>query len=308
MRLTFIRCLVIVLGFSVPATVGLVLESGAARADSNQGGGVELLSRAQKSYDAGAYSDAAMLIESAFKAGLTGEMAARAILLRAEVNEKTGALARALQDYSNAVWMETLPPSEMKKATAGKERVVAALGLASSGTPEAAQAAAPQSGGSSSGVFGFITGVFGGSENQPAPQPAEAAANVQPSTQTSAQPAPSSARQAAAAQAAAKPMKVAHTKPSAAHASTQPTSALSVSESGDILIVFGSASSEASGHATAKSIKAKLADILIHRNLDVTPKAGGSFQIQAGPYKTKSSALALCSAIKERGIQCHVTQ
>ena len=309
MRLTFIKCFAVVLGLSLPAAAGLVLETGAARAETNQSAGVELLSRAQKSYEAGAYSDAAAQIESAFKAGLTGEMAARAILLRAEVNEKSGALAMAFQDYSNAVWMETLPPAEMKKATAGKERVKVALGLESSGTPGAAQAAAPQSGESQNGVFGFISGVFGGSGSQPAQQPAEAVANAQPPAAVPAQPVPATARQAAASQAAAKPVKVAHAKSAPpAHASAQPTSALSVSEPGEILIVFGSASSEASGHATAKSIKAKLADIFVHRDLDVAAKPGGSFQIQAGPYPKKSSALALCSAIKERGIQCHVTQ
>jgi hypothetical protein len=104
-------------------------------------------------------------------------------------------------------------------------------------------------------------------------------------------------------------VKVAHAKPAAApQASAQPTSALSVAAApGDILIVFGSASSEASGRSAAKTIKAQLSDILIHRDLDVTPGAGGKFQIQAGPYKSKSSAAALCSAIKERGIQCRVT-
>jgi hypothetical protein len=62
--------------------------------------------------------------------------------------------------------------------------------------------------------------------------------------------------------------------------------------------VFGSASSEASGHATAKNIKAQLSDILIHWELDVTPRANAGFQVQAGPYNAKSSALALCTAIK----------
>jgi cell division septation protein DedD len=71
--------------------------------------------------------------------------------------------------------------------------------------------------------------------------------------------------------------------------------------------VFGSANSEASGRSTAQNIKAQLSDILIHRELDVTPRANGGFRIQAGPYKAKSSAVALCSAIRQRGIQCQVT-
>jgi hypothetical protein len=111
-------------------------------------------------------------------------------------------------------------------------------------------------------------------------------------------------------QAPAKPVKVAHAKPArvATQASDQPASALSVAAApGGVLIVFGSASSEASGRTTAKTIKAQLSDILINRQLDVTPRGNGGFQIQAGPYNAKSSALALCSAIKQRGVQCQVT-
>jgi hypothetical protein len=103
---------------------------------------------------------------------------------------------------------------------------------------------------------------------------------------------------------------VAHAKPApaAAQASDEPASALSVASApGGVLIVFGSASSEASGRATAKNIKAQLSDILINRQLDVTPRANGGFQIQAGPYNAKSSAVALCSAIKQRGVPCQVT-
>ncbi len=316
MRLACIRWLVIVLGLGLGIMAEPALEFGAARAESNQGRGLELLSRAAKSYEAGAYADASALIDSAFKAGLTGELAARAILLRAEINERTGALAKALQDYSNALWMESLPSAERKKASEGKERVMAAMGLSSAGSSAAsgqagtpaspASAAAPQ-GSSSSGVMGFFSGVFGGSESTPAPpRPAEA----QPSAQASAQPTPAAAPQKAPTQAPAKPAKVARAKPApdAAQASAQPASALSVASApGGVLIVFGSANSEASGHATAKNIKAQLADILIHRELDVTPRANGGFQIQAGPYPAKSSALALCSAIKQRGIQCQVT-
>ncbi len=340
---------------------GPTLGIGAASAESNQGRGVELLSRASKSYEAGAYADASELIESAFKAGLTGELAARAILLRAEINERNGAPAKALQDYSNALWMDSLRPADRKLASEGKERVMASMGLSSAGSSgpsaQASTAAAPSadsssgvsgifyngvftgpentpasprpaeepqqnvkqasmaaeptaSGTSSSGVLGFFSGMFGGSEGKPTPPPP--AEKAQQSSQPApVQPAPAMAQpQKAPSQAQAKPVKVAHAKPApaAAQASEQPASALSVASApGGIVIVFGSASSEASGRATAKNIKAQLSDILINRQLDVTPRANGGFQIQAGPYNAKSSALALCSAIKQRGVQCQVT-
>ncbi len=355
MRLTGIKWLFVLLGLAVGIMAGPTLEIGGASAESNPGRGIELLSRATKSYEAGAYADASELIEFAFKAGLTGELAARAILLRAEINERNGATAKALQDYSNALWMDTLRPAERKLASEGKERVMASMGLSSAqaGTAAAPAASGSSSGGvsgfitgvftgpentpapprpaqdsqqplrqasmaaepaasgsSSSGVLGFFSGVFGGSESKPAPPPpAEVAQQaVQPAPVQSAPATPPP--QKTPPQTQAKPVKVAHAKPApaAAQGSDQPASALSVASGpGGILIVFGSASSEASGRAAAKNIKAQLSDILIHRELDVTPRANGGFQIQAGPYNAKSSALALCSAIKQRGVPCQVT-
>jgi hypothetical protein len=363
MMRTGIRWLVVVLGLGlgIMADPALpALEIGKARAESNQGRGLELLSRAAKSYEAGAYSEAAEQIDSAFKAGLSGELAARAILLRAEISERTGASAKALQDYSNALWMESLSAPDRKRASDGKERVLASMGLNSAGGSGASWQANAQSGSSSSGVSGFFTSVFSGAENtappprpaEEAPRPASAPVNTASAAPTQSgsssggvwgffsgvfsgaentappPPPPAEAQQSAEPQAPApvqpapvtapsqktpskaKPTKVAHAKPAPASssASAQPASALSVaSAAGEILIVFGSASSEAAGHMTAKNIKAQLSDILINRKLDVAPRANGGFQVQAGPYKTKSSALALCSAIQQRGVSCKVT-
>jgi sporulation related protein len=359
-----IRWLAVVLGLGLGIMAGSALpalEIGKARAESNQGRGLELLSRAAKSYEAGSYSDAAEQIDSAFKAGLSGELAARAILLRAEINERSGASAKALQDYSNALWMEALSAADRKKASDGKERVLASMGLNSGGASGASWQASAQSGGPSSGVSGFFTGVFSGAENTaPPPRPAEEAPRpasalvstasaaatqsgsssggvwgffsgvfsgaenppppppaVAEAQQSAEPPAPAPVQPATAApqktpsKAPAKPTKVAHAKPApaaAASASAQPASALSVaSAAGEILIVFSAASSEAAGRATAKNIKAQLSDILLARELDVTPRASGGFQVQAGPYKSKSSALALCAAMQKRGVPCKVT-
>ena len=364
MMRTGIRWLVVVLGFGLGSMVNSALpalEIGKASAESNQGRGLEFLSRAARSYEAGSYADAAEQIDSAFKAGLTGELAARAILLRAEINERSGASAKALQDYSNALWMEALSAADRKKASDGKERVLASMGLNSGGASGASWQASAQSGSSSSGVSGFFTGVFSGAENTPPPRPVEEAprpvsapvssasaastqsgssssgvwgffsgvfsgaenppppppppAEAQQSTEPAA-PAPvqpvsaTAPAQKTPSQAPAKPTKVAHAKPApaASSASAQPASALSVaSAAGEVLIVFSAASSEASGRLTAKNIKAKLSDILINRQLDVTPRGNGGFQVQAGPYKSKSSALALCSAMQQRGVPCKVT-
>jgi hypothetical protein len=326
----------------------------APAAASGEEKGLEYLTRATKSYASGSYDDSLQLIDSAFKAGLSGEFAARAILLRAQINERTGAMARALQDYSNALWMGTLPDAEKREAAVGKERVMAAMGLssetasASSRQPEAPRqatvsasarpvaqpasqpgffgglfssneqktppkeekaparaAAAPES--SSGGVFGFLGGIFGEEKREAATASAQQPqAPVAPKKPAAKQ----SAVKTAAAKAPAKEASVAKPAPVrvSAQATLQPASTMSVATSADgFLIVFGSVNSEASGRAVAQRIKTQLADILVNRQLDIAANSGGGYQVQAGPYKTKSAALALCSAMKQRGILCDVT-
>ncbi|KAI95402.1 hypothetical protein T281_05735 [Rhodomicrobium udaipurense JA643] len=349
---------VVVLGLSFGLSAGLSGGSLSAFAQSGDSRGLDLLSRATRSFDAGAYSDASALIDTAFRAGLSGELAARAILLRARINERSGSYARALQDYSNALWMESLPAADRKVATEGKDRVIAAMGLnpqqQAAASPQPAQAVqgrsrqagasqpvsnavpapqpAPQQAASSSsgGIGGFFDSIFGGSPSR------QQAAQVQPpqqqgwqasaSSQTATQPAASAVVVSAAptrraapirvdpslqADAPAKPARIAKATP-AAKVSTPPVTPVSTSASAvaapadGFLIVFGSAPSHQAGQATARQIKAQLADILVNRNLDVELGAGG-YRIQAGPYKAKTAATALCGAIKQRGISCTVT-
>jgi hypothetical protein len=306
----------VLLGLSIGLYAGPPAGMSCAFAQSSDGRGLELVARAAKSYEAGAYTDAAASIDEAFKAGLSNELAARAILLRAQVNEKNGALARALQDYSNALWMETLPSAERKKAKEGKERVIAAMGLSSPSAQQASSAGtrsvqptATESSGS--GVFGMFNGIFGSSSTKKPDTPP--AAEPPKSSQTVAAVAAEAPPKKAAVAAPAKPPKPANAvKPAPAPtsvakaASLQPASASSIASDG-FLIVFGSANSQAAGQSKAQQIKAKLSDILVNRNLDVEASPSGGFQIVAGPYKAKSAALALCSAMKQRGVSCQVT-
>ena len=307
----------------------------AAQAQSANANGLFYLSRAQKAYESGDYSAALSALDEAFQAGLSKELSARAILLRAQVYERNGALARALQDYSSAIWMDMLPPAEKKKAAAGKQRVIAAMGL---NTPAPAPAqnnpggvaqanVAGSSGGSESssgGTFSTIKGWFGASPSPAPPAPkqeaqgswqtatAQAAAAPQPAAQTQV---PTEASASAVLTRPAKPA----TPPKTARAdrtpaapagvqmaSMQPVSINSASAANGYLIVFGAVSSEAAGRARAQQIKATLADILVNRNLDIAPNPGSGFLIVAGPYKVKSVALALCSAMKQRGVNCQV--
>ena len=73
------------------------------------------------------------------------------------------------------------------------------------------------------------------------------------------------------------------------------------------MIVFGPAGSEAAGRTRAHQIKAALADILVNRELDVEAGADGRLPNRRRPARSESSALALCSAMKQRGVACQVT-
>jgi hypothetical protein len=315
MRPFGIRRLTVFLGLSIglclPAPGGFDL----AFAESSKG--LELIAHATKAYEGGAYTDAATSIDEAFKAGLTGEYAARAILLRAEVNERTGKLASALQDYSNALWMESLPATERRKASEGKERVMSAMGLG--GSPSSQQASFPASraeNSSSGGIFGMFNGLFGSSSSPPPPPPAEPQKTWNTSTAAPAQTEASPVKKAptVAAVKRATPVQTASIiKPASAppvlkrQAALQTTSAASVASPSDgFLIVFGSLNSQGAAQTKAQQIKAQLSGILVGRNVDVEPGSGG-YQLVAGPYKAKSSALALCSAMKQRGVSCQVT-
>ena len=154
MRAPRIAQLLLVFALILGTSAGAPGLWGSAFAESADGRGVEAFSRAVKAYEGGDLNVAAGAVDDAMQAGLSKELTARAIHLRAHISERSGALARALQDYSTALWMDTLPQSERKVAQEGKQRVIAAMGLndyppGGAKQASAAPEAAPQS---SSGV------------------------------------------------------------------------------------------------------------------------------------------------------------
>ncbi len=353
MRAPRIAQLLLVFALILGTSAGAPGLWGSAFAESADGRGVEAFSRAVKAYEGGDLNVAAGAVDDAMQAGLSKELTARAIHLRAHISERSGALARALQDYSTALWMDTLPLSERKVAQEGKQRVIAAMGLndyqpGGAKQASAAPEAAPQ--GSSGGGWSMFN-VFGSSKPTPPPVPApppvqpEAApqsssggvwgmfnvfgsSNPAPPAPTAppvqaAEPAPPSAASTSASavvtrkQAAANTPKPAappkaarierpRAQPPVRIAAIQPA-ATPVSSASGFMILFGQAGSEGAGRTRAHQIKAALADILVNREVEVEAGADGGYHVVAGPYKAKAAALALCSAMKQRGVSCQVT-
>jgi hypothetical protein len=301
--------------------------TGAALAQTSDSNGLFLLSQAVKAYESGDYKAASDSLNEAFQIGLSKELSARAILLRAQINERSGALARALQDYSNALWMDTLPQDERKKASEGKQRVIAAMGLNTPASPApggqaGVRTAGAQSGGSgipqasaetsSGGVLRMFGGLFESSKPAPVPQPEPAAAEPRPAWQTVTAEAasPVVTRPKVAEAVPAKVVQAPKPKPVQSPvrmASLQPVAITQSDSASGAWIVFGEAPSEPAGRVRARQIKAQLADILVSREVEVAPSPDGKVRVVAGPYKAKAAALALCSAMQQRGVACQVT-
>lgn len=290
---------------------------------------IDAVAKAAQALEKGQHAEALKAVDESFKLELDSDLASRALLIRAQAHEKTGRTAQALADYNSAIWLQSLPATERPKAVEGRQRVMAALGLASREPPSASGSTASASPSSSGGgIGGFFEGIFGGS---PAPAPAAPAASppqaategwatrVTPERSAAAarQPAaPAQRAQPAAAQQAPRSAPAASassqrvTRDSdaepARRAPLQQAAAVSTgADAGGFDIDFGAAASERAAKSQAGKIKSQLSDILVNRELDLVPN-GSQVRIVAGPYKARSVADALCRTIKTRGVACEV--
>lgn len=329
MRIGHLTFVLAVLWFSVTAVA------------AQSGKPLEAVSRAAKALSAGQAAEALKAVDEAFKLGLDEELASRALLIRAQAHEMSGRPAQAMADYNGAIWMQTLPTSERKKAVDGLARVKVALGLASGGSaperpsgsglasaPTAAAETAPpaQSSGGGGGVFGFLDDLFGGSSSansQPAPQTAAApsgnwSTRVTPGQSAARDSGESGKKQAASSsqrvEAPARPERRPEKRPEPTRAEPKRPEPVRTAAAVDAAqqasgfdIDFGLAANRKAAQSQAKEIKAQLADILVSRELTLLP-AGEKVRIVAGPYQSESAADALCRSMLERGVACRVTQ
>lgn len=301
----------------------LCLMAGGATAQSSKQ--IEAVSKAAKALEQGRAAEALGAIEAAFKLGLDGDLASRALLIRAQANERSGKAAQAMADYNSAIWMQSLPNSERKKAVEGRERVMAALGLSSrtpsastSGTATAPAATASTSaaqtspaapaGSSGGGVLGFFDDLFGGSSSPPPQQAAgNWSASVAPGS-AAASDIPSRRDSRASSQRAARSSDNERRERAPAPApKRERTAAVATEKQSGYDIDFGAAASQRAAQSQASQIKTELSDILVSRELTLLPSSG-KVRIVAGPYQSEGSASALCRTIQARGVDCKVTE
>jgi len=274
------------------------------------------LTEASKLIQKGGYAKAIEVIDNALRSGeVKSDLAAKALLMRAEANEKLGRGAFALADYNSATWMQGLSAPDRKRAEEGYVRMQKALGVAApkdvppspgtagagAGTPKVQSNAAVQETpseertGSTGGIGSFFSNLFGPTDTQPAaapPQPAPSAAVVTPAQPQGKQGARPQQRQAAA-------------EAPAVTGSIKPAT-----DKGNFAIQLAAVAEEDKAIAEADRLARKYGADLGGRSpqLMIVPTNDGGtlYKIVAAPFETRNDGIAACEFLKAKGLSCMV--
>jgi hypothetical protein len=280
------------------------------------------LTEASKVLQKGGYVKAIEIIDGALRSGkVPSELAAKALLLRAEANEKLGRTAFALADYNSSLWMQGLSASDRKRAEEGHGRVMKGLGVSAppdgdTSAPASTGSTAPQPQGKTwntdvqqapaaersagGGIGGFFSNLFGSSSSSQraaSEQPTTAAAVVA-QTQPEPQPQPKAAPKKA-------PDRVAAPARPAA-----PAAAAKSSETGAFAIQLAAVAEEDKAIAETDRIAKKFGADLGGRtpSLMIVPTSDGGtlYKIVAAPFETRGEGQATCELLKSKGVSCMV--
>ncbi len=280
------------------------------------------LTEASKVLQKGGYAKAIEIIDGALRSGkVPSELAAKALLMRAEANEKLGRTAFALADYNSALWMQGLSAGDRKRAEEGHGRVMKGLGVAAPadgpagpattgstpGKPQAPawntdvqQAPAEQrSSGGGGGIGNFFGNLFGSTAQRPAEReqsaPSTAVAVVTQAPPEQPQPKAVPRKSAGAPPAARQPAPVAAAKPP---------------ETGNFAIQLAAVAEEDKAIAETDRLAKKYSADLGGRtpSLMIVPTSDGGtlYKIVAAPFETKGEGLATCELLKSKGVSCMV--
>jgi hypothetical protein len=154
----------------------------------------DALAKANRHLQDGVPVKAIELINTTLKSGnIPSDLVARALLMRAQAQEKLGKYAYALADYNQAVW-QGLPERDKAEAEQGRDRIMSKLGVGGESAPQKAastgsgtsRAASSGSWGASEiqttpseertgGIGSVFSGFFGGADASEPESPAAAA-------------------------------------------------------------------------------------------------------------------------------------
>ena len=315
------------------AALSISLLAAPARAQS----AAATLTEASKALEKGVPVKAIELIDAAMRSGkLPSDMAAKALLMRAQAQEKLGKQAFALADYNSALWMDGLSGADKAQAEQGRDRISGKLGIAqpaakpaASGgranagedtaarTPTAAQVKSTPSEQRTGGIGSVFSGIFGSSsesaqeEAQPAPAPAaEPAAAAKPAVAV--KPAAAAKPVAAIKPERAQPTKAKAEKPAekiAVSERTTPTAGPTGDGSGKFGIQFAALHSEDGAISEVERIARKYGSELAGRSPSVkilgTSDGGTLYKIVAEPYE-RGEATAICELLKTKNLNCMI--
>lgn len=301
------------------------------------------LAQANKIIQSGSYAKAVELITNVLASGKAqADMAAKALLMRAQANEKLGNQAFALADYNQALWMQGLSPADKKQAEDGRARIQGNLDVkepsaqvaevqptpppapaapAPAAPPARAKSPSPRANGmgfdetppkqeqqsSGGGILGFFNSLFGSSDSPKPEKEEHAVVAVVRSEETATAAAPP--RRAQTSQAALPSTQAAVTTRTA---QADPSANMRTSRGGPISfsIQFAALLEEDKAISEVNRVAKKFGADLGGRSPSVmivgTKDGDTLYKIVAGPFSSKAEGMAMCDALKTKGANCMV--
>ncbi len=266
----------------------------------------EALAKANRHLQDGVPVKAIELINTALQSGnVPSDLVARALLMRAQAQEKLGKYAYALADYNQAVW-QGLPERDKAGAEQGRNRIMSKLGVggdsepqrtastgggtsraASSGSWEVAEIQTTPSEERTGGIGSVFSGIFGGPD---ASQPESPAAAARPQVQN--------VNAVVASRAVRAPVN-----------RSAENVAISVNNqaSGDFAIQMAALHSEDGAIYEVNRIEKRYGEWLGGRTPSITvlgtSDGGTLYKVIAAPFQ-HGEGVATCELLKTKGLSC----
>jgi hypothetical protein len=266
----------------------------------------ESLAKANRLLQEGVPVKAIELINTTLKSGnVPSDLVARALLMRAQAQEKLGKYAYALADYNQALW-QGLPERDKAEAAQGRDRIMSKLGVggdsapqktastgsgtsraASSGSWSTSEIKTTPSEERTGGIGSVFSGIFGGTDASETENPASAA-----------RPRAQNVNAVVASRAVRAPVK-----------SSTDNVAISVNNeaAGDYAIQMAALHSESGAIYEVDRIEKRYGEWLGGRTPSITvlgtSDGGTLYKVIAEPFQ-RGEGVATCELLKTKGLSC----